>query len=207
MHELIAPHFSNLPTKLKTAINQAVYSRVLCPPKSQIFQAFYTHPLKETKVVIIGSEPMHIAGESSGLAFGRNKTNPTTTNIINEVKESTGSFCGDITLKNWATQGVLLLNTRLTTEHCKKNAHVNLGWEEVLVEFLKELDSHVLNKVYLLWGNEAQQFQDSLDNTDNLILATSHPSPASAHKGFIGCDHFAEANDYLDRRGRGGIIW
>ena len=128
-------------------------------------------------------------------------------NIISECKESTGSFCGDTTLESWAKQGVLLLNTRLTTLEGKPLAHKNIGWEQIVTDFLKELDETVRYKVYMLWGTEAQSYREFLDDKENLILESSHPSPFNVSKGFSGCDHFAEANDYLECRGRGGITW
>ena len=206
------PHFSTLPPQLKTAINRAHYQGILCPPKDKIFHPFYTHNLNQTKVIIIGQEPYNEPDKANGLAFGysryyKGKVTGSLKNIIKEVTDSTGDFTSDTGLENWAKQGVLLLNTRLTTEINKVNAHKKLEWEQILKQFIKELDDKVRYKVYMLWGSEAQSLIPFIYSTDNLILTAAHPSPASAHKGFFGCDHFEEANMYLERRERGAIKW
>ena len=207
------PHYSTLPPKLKTAVNKAHYADTLCPPKDKIFRAFYTHPLHDTKVIILGQEPVSTSRTANGLAFGHDirKVGPVPSTLKNIFKERNKSISTivppDYTLESWAQQGVLLLNTRLTTEIGKVNAHKNLGWEQIVTDFIQELDKECRYKVYMLWGKDAQAYKKYIDTDYNLVLEATHPSPFSAHRGFFGCDHFAEANDYLGRRGRGEIIW
>lgn len=212
------PHYSELPAELKSAINLAHYSGTLCPQKDKIFHAFYTHRLQDTRVVILGQDPYHTPGKANGLAFGYNsrfagKPDASLRNIIKECTDSHGSFCGDISLESWARQGVLLLNTKLTTIEGKPNAHKNLGWEQVVTTFLQELNKECRNTVWLLWGADAHSFSHLIDTTKHLVIKTTHPSPFSAYKpagdvpAFIGSDCFSEANDYLERRGRGCIDW
>ena len=212
------PHFSELPHKLKTAINIAHYDGTLCPSKDLIFHAFYRCKLEDIKVVIIGQEPYNIVNKSNGLAFGYNRyyrgqPEAALANIIKEVEESTGSFCGDLTLQKWAEQGVLLINTRLTTVAGKINPHLNLGWEQVVTDFLQELAKSNRNTVWLLWGGESQSFAEKITNINGLVIKTTHPSPFSASKpvgdipAFTGSDCFAETNDFLERRGKEGIKW
>jgi uracil-DNA glycosylase len=204
------PHFSTLPAPLKTAINLAHYKGSLCPRKEDIFQAFYQFKPEQTKVIIVGPEPHPNSYTATGLAFGYRKApvgpiSSTYRNILTEVKDSVGQMAvPDPTLKVWAKQGVLLLNTRLTTEHLKSNSHQNLGWEQVVTDYLKELDQLVRYKVYIGWGEEAHALLETVNKNQNLVLLGPHPSNTDM---FLGCDHFAEANDFLERRGRGGIVW
>ena len=204
------PHFSTLPAQLKTAINLAYYRGTLCPAKAEIFQAFYQFKPSDTKVVIIGREPYANQKIATGLAFGYparpvSPFSSTFQSLIEEVKDSAGKMAvPDHTLKCWAKQGVLLINSCLTTEHSKVNSHRNIGWEQVVTDYLKELDQLVRYKVYIGWGEEAQAILSTVDKQKNLVLTGAHPSNITE---FRGCDHFAEANDYLERRGRGGIIW
>lgn len=212
MGRLIPPHFSELPPLLKTAINQGHYTRTLCPNKEAIFHAFYHFYAENTKVVILGQDPYHTPGKANGLAFGHNPyyggpVNASLKNVFKECLESAGQCTADPTLTTWAQQGVLLLNTKLTTLEGRPNAHKNIGWEEVVTDYLKKLDKVCRYKVYMLWGREAQSYREHLDERNNLILEAAHPSPFSARRGFFGCDHFAAANDYLERKGRGKIEW
>jgi len=211
------PHFSTLPHQLKTAINQANYRDTLCPQKELLFRAFHRSALEDTKVVILNSEPSNLRGKSNGLAFAQRKHTETATailkNIFKEVRASVGSCTEDVTLESWASQGVLLINLRLSVLEGRPNSHKNLEWEQVIIEFLKELDELCRYKVYMLWGKEPQGIESELDAENNLILKASHPAPFSAKRStdeitsFVGCDHFAEANEYLARRGKGEIKW
>ena len=196
------PEFGNLPPELKSAINISNYEQVLCPPKELLFRAFYQHPLEDTKIVIIGSEPYTEPLAANGLAFGIGKgygpglsfVHPSSL-LLNAVKKETESLNTDVSLLPWAKQGVLLLNLRLSGMVNQPGAHKDLGWEQLMVDFLKELDYYRKSKVYLLWGPEARALDSELDHKTNLVLCSDQPSG------------FNLANDYLERRGRTPIIW
>ena len=155
-------------------------------------------------------------------------------NIIREVKRDTGSFAqreryyapqslvsngninltdieveteDDVTLESWTKQGVLLLNTRLTVKKGQPMSHAGIGWEKVVTDFIQELDKTTQDKVYLLWGKEAQKYQKFINTAENYVLTTSHPCRFSVHRGFEGCGHFSATNRYLEAAGRGSIEW
>ena len=113
----------------------------------------------------------------------------------------------DTTLIDWANQGVLLLNTTLTVSKGNANSHAKIGWNDITNGIIKILNSMPQNIVYLLWGNSAIQFKQVLNNPKQIVLTASHPSPLSAHRGFLGCDHFKKANEYLKKHGLKEITW
>ena len=180
------------------------------PSKENIFRAIQEVPPENVKVVIVGQDPYHEKGQANGFAFAVNKgvrTPPSLINIFKEIKHEYGQMPTDTTLFDWAHQGVLLLNTTLTVSKGNANSHVKIGWKDITNGIIKILNSMPQHIVYLLWGNSAQQFKQVLNNPRQLILSTSHPSPLSAHRGFLGCDHFKKANEYLKKYGLEEIIW
>lgn len=180
------------------------------PSKENIFRAIQEVSPENVKVVIVGQDPYHEKGQANGFAFAVNKgvrTPPSLVNIFKEIKLEYGEMPTDTTLVEWAKQGVLLLNTTLTVSKGNANSHVKIGWKDITNGIIKILNSMPQHIVYLLWGNSAQQFEQVLNNPRQLVLSTSHPSPLSAHRGFLGCDHFKKANEYLKKYGLEEIIW
>ena len=180
------------------------------PSKENIFRAIQEVSPENVKVVIVGQDPYHEKGQANGFAFAVNKgvrTPPSLANIFKEIKHEYGQMPTDTTLFDWAHQGVLLLNTTLTVSKGNANSHAKIGWKDITNGIIKILNSMPQHIVYLLWGNSAQQFKQVLNNPRQLVLSTSHPSPLSAHKGFLGCDHFKKANEYLEKCGLKGINW
>lgn len=199
-------------TCLISTIAKADREGVLCPPAEHIFDAFLLCNLPDTKVVILGQDPYHTEGKANGLAFGLHADyhggpQGSLLNIEKELYSDLGVYLKDYSLKYLAKQGVLLLNTSLTTEKGIANAHAGLGWEEVIAEQLQELSKYVQNSVYILWGNHAQKYAQYIDHRNNLILEGAHPSPLSASRGFFGGRYFSAANEYLKYHGRGEIQW
>lgn len=181
------------------------------PPAEQVFNAFKHTEFAEVKVVILGQDPYHGAGQANGLAFSVNpeiKIPPSLLNIYKEIAADIGAEPpkdGDLT--HWATQGVLLLNTVLTVEANQANSHRGQGWEnftDAVIQSLSHAEQHI---VFLLWGKPAQQKSSLIDSSRHTILTAPHPSPLSAYRGFFGCKHFSRANKALIAHGQKPIIW
>lgn len=180
------------------------------PSKENIFRAIQEVSPENVKVVIVGQDPYREKGQANGFAFAVNKgvrTPPSLVNIFKEIKLEYGEMPTDTTLLEWAKQGVLLLNTTLTVSKGIANSHSEFGWRSITDSIMQILNNMPQHIVYLLWGNSAQQFKQVLNNPRQLVLSTSHPSPLSAHRGFLGCDHFKKANEYLKKYGLEEIIW
>ncbi len=197
---------------LVTELARAQEEGVLCPPADLIFRAFNSFPLNYTRVVILGQDPYHVRGKANGLAFGYGKDYPAApnsslANIIKEVCDSTGEVVEDYSLASWAEQGVLLINTRLTTTTAGPLMHKGMGWEDLIGHFLERLGDSIGPHVYMLWGREAQSYKKYINDSYNLVLTASHPCSYSANRGFIGCNHFAEANQWLRENDKGEIQW
>lgn len=182
--------------------------RQLCPESKYIFRAFRETSFEDTKIVILGQDPYHGLNQANGLAFSVDceVLPPSLINIFKEIKRDLGvdPFERGGDLSRWARQGVLLLNSSLTTVQGIPNAHVDLGWAkftDYVIELLSEKQI-----VFMLWGRFAQQ-KAGLIKEGNLVLSSSHPSPLSAHRGFLGCGHFGKANDFLRQRGLDPVDW
>lgn len=181
------------------------------PPAGQIFAAFDHTPFNDVKVVIIGQDPYHGPGQANGLAFSVApgvEIPPSLVNIFKEIKSDTGGEMpanGDLT--RWADQGVLLLNSSLTVRaHCPAS-HSAIGWEEMTDTAIKRLSDSREHLVFMLWGAHARRKAALIDRTKHLILEAPHPSPLSAHRGFMGCRHFSRANEYLAAHNITPIKW
>ena len=181
------------------------------PPGQLIFNAFDHCPFDNVKVVIIGQDPYHGPGMANGLCFS---VNPDVTiprslsNIFLEIKRDLGKeipSTGD--LERWADQGVLLLNATLTVEARKPGSHQNKGWEEFTDSVIQKLNKEKSGIVYMLWGKYAQNKGSIINTSTNLVLKTSHPSPFSVNRGFLGCGHFSACNEYLKAQGQTEINW
>lgn len=185
--------------------------KVVYPPGPLIFNALNSTPLSKVKVVIIGQDPYHGPNQAHGLSFSVQpgvRTPPSLQNIFKEIQRDLGyPIPGHGSLQSWAEQGVLLLNAVLTVTQAQAGAHANRGWERFtsrIIELLNEQREHL---VFMLWGNYAQKKGQQIDVSRHCVLKSVHPSPLSAHRGFIGCGHFSAANDYLLEHGREPIDW
>ena len=191
------PYYKNLYLKL---IDEYKNYRIF-PPSGDIFNAFHMTPLKEVKVVILGQDPYHNDGQAHGLSFSVKpevEIPPSLINIYKELHDDLGCRIPDNgCLTKWARQGVLLLNTVLTVRAHQANSHRNIGWEEFTDAAIRALNEQDRPIVYLLWGRPAQQKEKMLNNPKHLILKAPHPSPLSAYRGFFGCRHFSQANEFL----------
>lgn len=202
------PRLDTLPDRLReTILNEPN----LCPPKELIFKAFDLTPLGDVKVVILGQDPYHTPGKANGLAFGHAEGYEGGLNSsLRNIQLELGRPIKDLTLESWAKQGVLLLNTRLTTIEGRPMAHEGMGWENEISYFLERLGDTNPPHVYMLWGREAQSYKRYINDSYNLVLEASHPSPYSARatdKPFIGCNHFEKANQFLKSVDREPINW
>lgn len=194
------------------AFIESEYSnKTIYPPKTSLFQAFELTPLNQVKVVIIGQDPYHNPNQANGLAFSVNENvtlPPSLKNIYKEIERSFGySMSNNGALSSWAKQGVLLLNTILTVEENKPLSHQNKGWETFTLEIIKALNALNQPICFLLFGQHAKQYEKHLNNPNHLVLKTVHPSPLSAHRGFIGSDVFKKCNDYLKDKEVSTIDW
>ncbi len=184
---------------------------VVYPPGKQIFNALDSTPLSSVKAVILGQDPYHGPGQAHGLCFSVQPgvpVPPSLVNIFKELKADLGlSPPGHGCLQAWAERGVLLLNTVLTVERGQAGAHQGKGWErftDAVIDAVKRREEPV---VFLLWGSHAQKKGAGIDTRRHLVLKAPHPSPLSAHRGFLGCGHFSAANRWLEARGLEAIDW
>lgn len=180
------------------------------PCWDDIFRAFTLTSFKNTRVVIIGQDPYHGAGQAHGLCFSVPKDQrfpPSLRNIFKElecdlsVKPTSGDLSG------WAEQGVLLLNAVLTVRAGEAGSHGSIGWSTFTDAVIRSLSKKKQGLIFLLWGTFAQQKAALIDNDRHFILKAPHPSPLSAHRGFIGCGHFSKVNELLKERGEIPIKW
>ena len=186
--------------------------KVIYPSGSQMFNAFNLTPLSQVKVVILGQDPYHGAGQAMGLSFSVPKAipkPPSLQNILRELAADLGiapSKHGDLT--HWATQGVLLLNSMLSVEAGQAGSHQRIGWETFTDAVIEAVNQHCEHCVFILWGSYAQKKGRFIDANKHLILTATHPSPLGANRGgFFGTKPFSKANDYLMAHGRAPIDW
>ena len=181
------------------------------PPAGQIFRAFDLCPFDKVRVVIIGQDPYHDVNQAHGLCFSVQdgvKIPPSLDNIYKELNRDLGKpipATGNLT--HWAEQGVLLLNATLTVEAHKAGSHQGKGWEELTDAAIMALNDKREKIVFMLWGSYAQRKGKFIDRRKHLVLEAVHPSPLSAYRGFIGCGHFSQANNYLVQQGLSPIAW
>ena len=181
------------------------------PPARLIFNAFDHCPFDKVKVVILGQDPYHGAGQANGLCFSVNKGitfPPSLLNIFKEIQDDLGTPIpqdGDLT--RWSDQGVLLLNATLTVRASQAGSHQKRGWEEFTDAAIRELASRRSGIVFILWGSYAQKKGAFIDRSKHLVLSSPHPSPLSAYQGFFGNHHFSTANRFLQQQGKSEIIW
>jgi uracil-DNA glycosylase len=205
--EFEKPYFKKLVDFIKSERQQSI----LYPPGPLIFKAFEACPLEQVKVVIIGQDPYHGPGQANGLCFSVSdgqKLPPSLQNIFKEIHRDLGKpIPTSGNLERWAQQGVLLLNATLTVRAHSPGSHQHQGWEIFTDAVIQVLSATQLQLVFLLWGSYAQQKGSIIDSRKHLILQSPHPSPFSAHRGFLGNSHFSKTNDYLTSHGKSAIDW
>jgi uracil-DNA glycosylase len=181
------------------------------PPLPKIFAAFDATPFDAVKVVILGQDPYHGPGQAHGLCFSvlpGVAVPPSLDNIFKEIQRDLGIARPDHgSLMPWAERGVLLLNSVLTVEDGKPGSHQGKGWEGFTDHVVDTLNREREGLVFLLWGSYAQAKGKVIDTRRHRVLKTTHPSPLSAHRGFLGSGHFSAANDFLARNGQTPVDW
>ncbi|MDX9920111.1 MAG: uracil-DNA glycosylase [Paludibacter sp.] len=197
--------------KLTDFVKTEYSSKQIFPAGSQIFNAFDQCPFDKVKVVIIGQDPYHGPGQAHGLCFSVNDGvafPPSLLNIFKEIERDLGiPYPQSGNLTRWEQQGVLLLNATLTVEAHKAGSHQGKGWETFTDAAIRKLATEKQNIVFMLWGSYAQQKGAMIDASKHLVLKSVHPSPLSAYRGFIGCGHFSQANQFLEAKGLDKINW
>lgn len=185
--------------------------KVIYPPGPLIFNALNSTPLDKVKVVIIGQDPYHGAGQAHGLCFSVQPGVPVPPSLLNIFKELKRDLNIDMPnhgcLQSWAEQGVLLLNTSLTVEQGNAGAHADKGWRPFTDKVIEVVNQQCEHLVFLLWGAHAQSKAKLIDASKHLILKSVHPSPLSAYKGFLGNGHFSRSNKFLQQHGLQPIDW
>lgn len=186
--------------------------KTIYPPQEDVFNAFKYTAFEDVKVVILGQDPYHGPNQAHGLAFSVKPEVAIPPSLLNIYKELSQDIPGFHMpshgyLVKWAEQGVLLLNTVLTVERGLAHSHANLGWETFTDRVIEALNTHREHLVFLLWGSHAQKKGKMIDRNRHLVLTAPHPSPLSAHRGFLGCHHFSQTNDYLKKQGYTEIDW
>lgn len=208
--EFSKPYFHQLKEFL---LDEKKQGFTLYPPSSKIFEAFNRTAFNQVRVVILGQDPYHGPGQAHGLCFSVPPgipRPPSLQNICKEILADTGSLSlprdsGD--LSAWADQGVFLLNTTLTVRAGLAGSHQHQGWEVFTDKVIETLGREKSGLVFMLWGKFAIDKSRLIPPSRHLILTAPHPSPLSAHRGFLGCRHFSQANAYLTQQGLPGIVW
>lgn len=181
------------------------------PAGTNYFRALDLTPLSAVKIVILGQDPYHGDGQAHGLSFSVRpgvRIPPSLLNIYKEIERDL-----DIArpqhgfLESWAKQGVLLLNSVLTVERGQAGAHQGKGWEHFTDAVIAQVNAQDNPTVFMLWGSYAQKKASFINQDKHLVLRAPHPSPLSAHRGFLGCGHFSKANTFLIENGRDPIDW
>lgn len=206
--EFNKPYFLEITTflRMEKAAGKTIY-----PPGSLIFNAFNLTPFSNVKVVILGQDPYHGQGQAHGLCFSVQTGVPPPPSLMNIYKELQSDLGLPIpshgNLTHWAEQGVLLLNASLTVRANEPMSHSRIGWANFTDAVIRKVSDMKSNVVFILWGKFAQEKQSLIDETKHLVLKAAHPSPLSAHNGFLGCHHFSKTNEYLVQNGIDPIDW
>ena len=203
------PYF---PAMLETVDQLRQSGKVIYPDNEHVFSAFEATPFEQVKVVILGQDPYHGPNQAHGLSFSvlpNVKVPPSLANMYKELVTDIEGF--EIPnhgyLQSWAEQGVLLLNTVLTVEQGKAHSHAKLGWETFTDAVIEKINAEHQGVVFLLWGAHAQKKGQRIDRTKHCVLTSAHPSPLSAYRGFFGCQHFSQANAWLQDQDKSPIDW
>lgn len=192
-------------------LGEKAAGKQIFPNSEEWFRALELTPLEKVRVVILGQDPYHGPGQAHGLCFSVQpgvRPPPSLVNIYKELQTDLGiSRPHHGFLEHWATQGVLLLNSVLTVEMTKAASHRGKGWEKFTDAVIRLVNAKTDPVVFMLWGNYAQKKADFVDSARHLILKAAHPSPLSAHNGFLGCRHFSQCNAFLENKGLPPIDW
>ncbi|NRA42523.1 MAG: uracil-DNA glycosylase [Pseudomonadales bacterium] len=193
---------------------QKQQGRTIYPPGKHIFAAFQQTPVASLKLVILGQDPYHGDAQAHGLSFSVPEGQaipPSLVNIYKEIQsdvyQGRAAMPTSGNLQAWAEQGVLLLNSVLTVEAHQAASHQGQGWEQFTDAVIDWINQHTEHLVFMLWGAYAQKKGQRIDRAKHLVLTAPHPSPLSAYRGFFGCAHFSQANDYLVQHGKTPVNW
>ncbi len=206
--EFDKPYFGQIVCFLK---EEKQAGKVIYPPGKLIFNAFDKTPFDKVKVVIIGQDPYHNAGQAHGLSFSVPDGVAPPPSLVNIFKELQSDLNITIhhtgNLEPWTRQGVLLLNASLTVVANTPNSHAQAGWHTFTDEVIRHVSADKEHVVFMLWGKFAQNKAELIDSSRHLVLKAAHPSPFSAHSGFFGSGHFSKANQWLQQQGEKPIDW
>ena len=189
---------------------QKAAKKTIYPPGKLMFNALNSTPLEQVKVVILGQDPYHGHGQAHGLSFSVPagvKPPPSLLNIFKEIKQDLAITNQQGDLSSWASQGVLLLNSVLSVEQGQAASHQGQGWETFTDRIIALVNERCEHVVFMLWGAYAQKKGHYIDTQKHLVLKAPHPSPLSAHRGFMGCGHFSACNTYLENNHKKPINW
>ncbi len=195
--------------ELERKLNEEYLNNDITPEREDLFKAFELVKKEEVKVVFIGQDPYPTKGDAMGLSFSVKRDNnlpPSLKNIYKELESDLGIVRTNGDLSSIASQGVLFLNTILTTRVSKARSHNNLGWQKVTQKIIEEM-SEQKNIIFVLLGKDAQKYKDIINLTENIVIETSHPSPLSAYRGFLGSKIFTQINLELSNQGKDPIDW
>jgi uracil-DNA glycosylase len=202
------PYFKGI---LSTIERERAAGQIIYPRNGDIFNALAFTPFDAVRVVILGQDPYHGPNQAHGLSFSVQKGVPPPPSLVNIFKELQSDLgipppshgC----LESWARRGVLLLNATLTVRAGTPQSHAQLGWERFTDKIISALNEQREHLVFMLWGSSAQKKGSMIDRAQHCVLTAPHPSPLSAHRGFLGCRHFSTANAYLHTHGLAEIDW
>ena len=208
-NEFTQPYFQQIVSFLKV---EKASGKIIYPPGPLIFNAFNQTPFHKVKVVLLGQDPYHGAGQAHGLSFSVAngiKPPPSLINIFKEIKTDIGVSMPEQygNLTRWAEQGVLLLNSALTVRANEPFSHAKFGWLNFTDAVITKISEEKKGVIFLLWGKFAQDKQVLINETKHFVLKAAHPSPFSADKGFFGCRHFSKVNELLIQQGVTPIDW
>lgn len=202
------PYMADLKSFL---VSEKKAGKLIFPKGSEYFRALDLTPLDEVKVVILGQDPYHGEGQAHGLCFSVRpgvRIPPSLVNIYKEMEADLGiAPAKHGFLEHWAEQGVLLLNSVLTVEQGKAAAHQGKGWERFTDAVIRTVNEECDGVVFILWGAYAQKKAAFVDEERHLVIKSAHPSPLSAHNGFLGSKPFSKANEYLQSIGKDPVDW
>ena len=196
---------------LFTRVGQEYAQFRVYPPAGDLFNAFHLTPLERVRVLILGQDPYHEEGQAHGLSFSVRRgvgIPPSLVNIYQELHDDLGCPVPEHgCLEKWAEQGVLLLNTVLTVRAHQAYSHRGIGWEEFTDAAIRVLAQQPRPLVFILWGRPAQQKRSLIHRPEHLVIASPHPSPLSAYRGFFGSRPFSATNRFLEEHGLSPIDW
>ena len=207
--EKSAPYFQQI---ISFIAQQRQAGKIIYPADEDVFNAFNLTEFANVRVVILGQDPYHGPNQAHGLCFSVQhgiKPPPSLVNIYKELAQDIDGFVAPRhgNLAAWAKQGVLLLNSVLTVEQGHAHSHRKIGWEVFTDKVIEQIGKHLDGVVFLLWGKHAQQKAALIEPGKHHILTAPHPSPLSAHRGFLGCKHFSQANKLLIEQAKPAVDW